>query len=120
MLDPTGPRSDGSGCPQGEDWQPDCFVERVMAARSKIPPATPLLITEYSVMVGEGMAASDKTAAGGVIGDARDGEPPFQHDDPGAAAFVFRVVPQLSPHLEALSYWTFSDVSPKRAPSLMT
>ena len=67
------------------------------------------------------MAASD-TAAGGVIGDARDGEPPFQHDDPGAAAFVFRVVPQLSPHLEALSYWTFSDVSPKarpkRAPSL--
>ena len=53
MLDPTGPRSDGSGCPQGEDWQPDCFVERVMAARSKIPPATPLLITEYSVMVGE-------------------------------------------------------------------
>ena len=24
-----------------------------MAARSKIPPATPLLITEYSVMVGE-------------------------------------------------------------------
>ena len=92
-----------------------------MAARSKIPPATPLLITEYSVMVGEGMAASDKTG-GGVIGDARDGEPPFQHDDPGAAAFVFRVVPQLSPHLEALSYWTFSDASPqarpKRAPSL--
>ena len=61
------------------------------------------------------MAASD-TAAAGAVGGAREGEPPFQHDDPGAAAFVFRVVPQLSPHLEALSYWTFSDVSPKACP----
>ena len=102
---PTGPRGDGSGCPQGADWEPDCFTEHVMATRGEIPADTPLMITEYSVMVGEGMAADDALEAGaGRI------EPPFQHDGPGAAAFVMRVVPQLSPHLEALSYWTFSDI----------
>jgi hypothetical protein len=107
---PTGPRGDGSGCPQGTDnWLPDCFTEHVMATRADIPASTPLLITEYSVMVGEGMADTTDTTAGLSSAEKKQGEPPFQHDDPGAAAFVFRVVPQLSPHLEALSYWTFSD-----------
>ena len=80
-----------------------------MATRADIPASTPLLITEYSVMVGEGMADTTDTTAGLSSAEKKQGEPPFQHDDPGAAAFVFRVVPQLSPHLEALSYWTFSD-----------
>lgn len=89
----------------------DCFYEHVMATRREIPPTTPLLITEYSVMVGEGMALAGSEASG--LTAARPGEPPFQHEDPGAAAFIFRVVPQLSPHLEALSYWTFSDSKPQ-------
>jgi hypothetical protein len=148
---PTGPRGDGSGCPQGQNWLPgeefthhqcwaisstavasvraqakflymlllllvvlvvvtvptDCFYEHVMATRRDIPSSTPLLITEYSVMVGEGMARTDSGVSS--LSSTRPGEPPFQHEDPGAAAFVFRVVPELSPHLEALSYWTFSD-----------
>lgn len=41
---------------------------------------------------------------GGLLGQ----EPPYQHDDGGAAAFVLRVVPQLARHLDVLSYWTFS------------
>ena len=54
---PTGNRGDGSGCPQGPTmWTPDCFYDRVTAARGKIPADIPFFITEYSVMVGEGMA----------------------------------------------------------------
>lgn len=105
---PTGPRGDRSGCPQGADWDPDCFTEHVMATRGDIPADTPLMITEYSVMVGTGMAAGDGDASEAEAGGRF--EPPYQHDGPGAAAFVMRVIPQLSPHLEALSYWTFSDI----------
>ena len=110
---PTGPRGDGSGCPQGEAWEPDCFVQRVMAARGRVPAEIPFLLTEYSVMVGEGMALLKSSAEGqGELERQafRANEPPFQHDDAGGAAFIFRIVPQLSPHLEALSYWTFSDI----------
>jgi len=82
---------------QGLDWRPDCFRDQVLAARSNVPSSMPFLLTEYSVMVGEGSSA-------------RPGEPPFQHDRTGAAAFVLRVVLQLTPHLDVLSYWTFSDV----------
>ena len=112
---PTGPRSDGSGCPQGSaQWVPQCFYDRVMAARAETADL-PFLLTEYSVMVGEGMARADgragqSPAAGAAAAAGRAGEPPFQHDGPGAAAFIFRMVPQLAPHLEALSYWTFSDI----------
>ena len=108
-------------------WEPDCFYNRVMAARAKIPASVPFLLTEYSVMVGTGMAGratmrdmyaqdtSTSTSAGTRAepvpeAQGRAGEPPFQHDDAGAAAFVLRVVPQLAPHLDALSYWTFSDI----------
>lgn len=96
---PTGPRGDGSGCPQGLDWVPDCFVTSVLEARGRIPSDMPFVISEYSVMVGQGMALA-----------GRAGEPPFQHDSSGAAAFLFRVIPQLAPHLEVMSYWTFSDI----------
>jgi xylan 1,4-beta-xylosidase len=105
---PTGPRNDGSGCPQGNEWRPQCFVERVMAARAETPDK-PFMLTEYSVMVGEGMAKQDQWSPLGATNQgSRAGEPPFQHDGPGSAAFVFRMVPQLAPHLDALSYWTFS------------
>jgi hypothetical protein len=146
---PTGPRGDGSGCPQGPDaWVPDCFRDDVLRARAEIPSSIPFILSEFSVQVGEGMGlglnpiTSDgeegegggegrrvrervegsKGLEGGVegesehhrkrgaaAGDSGD-EPPFQHDGPGAAAFVLRVVPQLAPHLDGLSYWTFSDV----------
>jgi xylan 1,4-beta-xylosidase len=102
---PTGPRGDGSGCPQHDDWQPDCFRDRVMSAVGKIPATIPFALTEYSVMVGHGMAANT-----GEDLPQRSGEPPYQHDDAGAAAFVFRVVPELAPHLEVMSYWSFSDI----------
>eukprot|EP00729_Bicosta_minor_P028291 gene28291-1637_t len=128
---PTGNRGDGSGCPQGPTmWTPDCFYDRVTAARGKIPADIPFFITEYSVMVGEGMAVQaekdvfryrhncygvlknkearqhqhQQSGDGGLLGQ----EPPYQHDDGGAAAFVLRVVPQLARHLDVLSYWTFS------------
>ena len=156
---PTGNRGDGSGCGQGATmWDPDCFYDRVTAARAKIPSDVPFFVTEYSVMVGEGMATATATATataaqenpengeeyakeagtaaergvfryGGHSGSSSGGggapgriaeptedrgllgqEPPYQHDDAGAAAFVLRVVPQLAPHLDVLSYWTFSDI----------
>lgn len=106
---PTGPRGDGSGCPQHADWDPDCFHDRVMSARQKIPATIPFALTEYSVMVGHGMAAA--AASTSADSEWRSGEPPYQHDDAGAAAFVFRVVPQLAPHLSVMSYWTFSGES---------
>ena len=103
---PTGPRGDGSGCPQGAQWDPECFRDRVLAARAKIPTAIPFALTEYSVMVGEGMGlAHGQEEAAGAAAAWRKGEPPYQHDDSGAAAFVFRVVPQLAPSLEVMSYW---------------
>ena len=85
---------------------PQCFFDSVMAARAETAEL-PFLLTEYSVMVGEGMAAAGQrgiaagsaagTAAGGGTGTrtGRSGEPPFQHDGPGSAAFVFRMVPQV-------------------------
>lgn len=106
---PTGNRSDGSGCPQGEAWVPDCFRDDVLRARKTIPSSIPFILSEYNVQVGEGMAMSDTTTTGRVA-ELGGNEPPFQHDDPGAAAFVMRVVPQLAPELDGLSYWTFSDV----------
>ena len=60
-----------------------------MATRRDIPSSTPLLITEYSVMVGEGMAMAQTETETSDLSSARPGEPPFQHEDPGAAAFVF-------------------------------
>jgi hypothetical protein len=91
--------------PGEEHWVPSCFVERVLAARSRVPAHIPFLLTEYSVMVGEGMAARRRLdprdgsapALAEADGPANDPKPPFQHDGPGAAAFVLRVVPQLAP-----------------------
>jgi hypothetical protein len=81
-----------------------------MRARYKVPASIPFFLTEYSVMVGEGMAAAKQFRHPHMYGEQEmpavgsGNEPPYQHDGGGAAAFVFRVVPQLSPHLGVMSY----------------
>jgi xylan 1,4-beta-xylosidase len=111
---PTGPRGDGSGCPQRVDWDPECFARDVIECAAKTAPK-PFYLSEYSVMVGQGFALKGSREAFSAAvaepgADGRSGEPPMQHDTAGAAAFVLRVVPQLAPKVDLLSYWTFSDV----------
>lgn len=88
---PSNILSDGSGCVQSVDWDPNCFSRDVLACAAKVTPK-PFILSEYNVMI------------------RGTGNPPMEHDTTGAAAFVLRVVPQLAPKLELLSYWTFSDI----------
>merc|ERR1719440_104461 len=76
-------------CPRSS-WGPDCLPDHVKALRQNISKrGVPLFLTEYNV--------------GCCIGYN-------QHDNSGAAAFVFRTAPALHGVTDVLSWWTFTDV----------
>lgn len=71
-------------CPKGASWDPDCFIDDVLASRAAVAPTTPYYLTEYNV-----------GCCLGYVG----------HDVSTAAAFIFRTVSALNDHLELYSYW---------------
>ncbi|CAB9527953.1 Beta-xylosidase [Seminavis robusta] len=76
-----------------ENWWPDCFLDHIKARKDRVdklaPHNTEFLVTEFNV--------------GCCIGSP-------QHDNHGAAAFVFRAIPPLEGIVDILSWWTFTDV----------
>lgn len=75
-------------CPRGNEWDPECFTNNVLASRDSVADY-PYYLTEYNV--------------GCCLGWS-------QHDTPAAAPFIFREVGDLSQHMQVMSYWTFTDV----------
>eukprot|EP00039_Didymoeca_costata_P029987 m.27424 g.27424 ORF g.27424 m.27424 type:complete len:526 (-) comp7894_c0_seq3:160-1737(-) len=75
-------------CPKGENWDPDCFANNVLASRQSVAQEK-FFLTEYNV--------------GCCLGYS-------QHDTPAAAAFIYRQIGSLNEDLDVYSYWTFSDV----------
>ena len=88
-------------CPQtNETWDPSCFSRLVKEARAKVPPAMEFFVTEMSVTVR--YPEHGTTNCSGCD----------QHDTSAAAAFIFRVLGEISgPQTpDGMSWWTFSDI----------